>query len=121
MYSLEEVKSGQCNLMLTVVETDYGRFVTDEYISDDDLYSSSALVDYFESCDCDDADYADIEVGVYRYGDLGGDADDMLSDDVRAYIEYDIESFLSKCDPLETNTYEVNLRELLGRDNGRGY
>ena len=121
MYSLEEVKSGQCSLTITVVDTDYGRFVTDEYIDDDDLYSSSALADHFENCDCGDADYADIEVGVYRYGDLDVDADDMLPDDVCEYIESDIENFLSKCDPLETNNYEVDLRELLGRENGRSY
>lgn len=121
MYSLEEVKSGQCSLTITVVETDYGRFVTDEYIDDDDLYSYSALVDYFENCDCDDDDYTDIEVGVYRYGNLDVDADDTLTDDVREYIESDIENFLSKCDPLETNNYEVDLRMLLDRGAERGY
>ena len=121
MYSLEEVKSGQCSLTVTVVETDYGRFVTDEYIDDDDLYSCSALVDYFENCDCDDDDYTDVEVGVYRYGNLDVDADDTLTDDVREYIESDIENFLSKCDPLETNNYEVDLRMLLDRGAERGY
>ena len=121
MYSLEKVKSGQCSLTITVVDTDYGRFVTDEYIDDDDLYSSSSLVDFFENCVCDDDDYTDIEVGVYRYGDLDVDADDMLTDDVREYIESDIEDFLSKCDPLETNNYEVDLRILLDRGAERGY